>query len=173
MTNDQVKTLTSVSYDELVQDLIDQGQDVPLVSLVHTLESYGVEIYGPLRAYYPVDSFFIYDGLSPRAGAIVKRLVEDERLEVISSRGLSDLVVPSGIFELAEARRADGPRTEFTTETPAVGARDKQVLVRIRPKEGAAASKERLYGEQHEEGHDRVFVEHSFSEERIRRAGRR
>jgi hypothetical protein len=171
MTNDQFETVTSVSFDELVQELIDHRVDVTLTEILHKLQTYGVEITGPHRAYYPVDSYVIYDQLSPRAGAILQRLVEDERLEVVSFvRGHGDRVVHPGTFELDKPRRTEGRPTEFTTAAPSPGKTDREVGVRIRPKSDPTKPLQRLVVEQHDDMRTRVFVERSLTEERDGRA---
>jgi len=173
MTNDQVETVTSVSFEEFVQELIDDGLDVPLITLVHDLEAYGVHIHGPYRAYYPIDSYVIYDGLSRRAGQILQKLIEDERLELVSFvGGHGDQVVPHGTFELDKPRREAGPLNEFRTKPPVVGKRDREVLVRIKPTQAALQGRERFYEERRDEANHRVFVEHSLTEEREARVRR-
>lgn len=173
MTNDQVQTVTSVSFDELVQELIDNGVDVSLTKLINDLTDYGVHIHGPYTAYYPIDSYVIYDGLSRRAGTILQRLVEDERLQLVSwVAGRGDQVVPHGTFELVEPRREAGPRTEFGTKPPVVGKRDREVLVRIQPTRAAMDGRERFDLDQAEETNRRVFVERSLTEEREARVRR-
>ena len=173
MTNDHLETVTSVSFDEFVQELVDHGLDVPLISVLRKLESYGVHIRGPYRAYYPVDSYVIYDGLSRRAGAILQRLIEDDRLEVVSAvAGHGDQVVPHGTFELDKPRREAGSPNEFSNRPPVVGIRDRQVLVRIKPTQAASQGRERFYEEQRDESNARVFVERSLSEEREARERR-
>lgn len=166
MTKDQIESVTSVSFDEFVQELIDHSLDVSLALVLDKLESYGVHTSGPYRAYYPVDSYVIYDGLSRRAGAILQQLIEDDRLEVVSAvAGRGDQVVPHGTFELDMPRREAGPLNEFRKRPPVVGTRDRQVLVRIKPTQAASQGREKFYEEQRDQSNTRVFVERSLSEE--------
>jgi hypothetical protein len=163
--------VTSVSFDELVQQLIDHRVDVTLLEILDKLDAYGVEIRGPYRAYYPVDSYFILDRLSRRAGAIIHRLVEDERLEVVSFvGGHGDRVINPGAFELDEPRRREGQVAEFTTSAPSPGKADREVRVRIRPKPNPSNPRGRLSEEQGDDTRTRVFVERSLTEERDDRA---
>lgn len=142
-------------------------------AVTSTQTDYGVDIYGPYTAYNPINSHVIYDGLSRRAGTILQRLVEDERLELISSvAGRGDQVVPHGTFELVEPRREAGPRTEFGTRPPVVGKRDREILVRIQPTQAALNSRERFVLDQGDETNRRVFVERSLTEEREARVRR-
>jgi len=167
MTDSGVSRVTSVSYDEFVEQFVNEGLDASLDKVLADLGHLGVHIAGELRAYYPMDSYVVYDGISERAGRILGQLLGDPRLELVAflpSGG--DQVLPAGTLELALPRRKAGPDFTFTGATPRVLSRDRRVRARLRPVQRRRWVREG----QAEPGTLYVFAESTLSDEVSREA---
>jgi hypothetical protein len=93
-----ISRVVGISYDEFVEEFVVEQHDTPLRSVLGWLETFGVDIHGEYRVYWPADTYVVADGISRRAARILERLFGDPRLFVSPSVG-------NPKFEIDQPRR--------------------------------------------------------------------